>query len=368
VFFYLYHLAENGEWTAIFNVFRYVTFRAAGAGVTAFLIAVLLGPRVIRYLREHGLQDDGRKADAPDLDELHRRKGLTPTMGGVLILAGILGALLLWARTSNFYIHLAVILLVACGALGMVDDSTKLRSGTGRGLSIKAKLAAQICLGLMVAFALYFGGDEQYAAFTMPFLKPAFFSPTLPLVVFALFVVIVIVGTSNAVNFADGLDGLATGCMIPVVLTYASLAYVAGHVEFAKYLQIPYIPGSEELVVLCTAMGGAALGFLWFNSHPAEVFMGDTGSLPLGAVTGYVALVVKQELLFVVVGGIFVAEAFSVLLQIVSFRFFGRRVFRRAPIHHHFQVLGWRENKIVVRFWIVAIILAIFSLCTLKIR
>lgn len=361
----LYYLHEL---SASLDLFRSVTLRAAGAMATALLIVIVMGPRFIRYLHSRRIHEDVTKPNSSELHKLSHGKRGTPTMGGLLILAGLTGSTLLWAMPTNGYVWLTLAVVLALGALGFHDDTVKLTHPKSQGLSIRQKLLWQTAIAGAAALALYFSSEPQWRdVLTVPFLTPQVFTLSLG-ALFIPFAALVIVSAANAVNLTDGMDGLATGCSLIVTLTYAALAYLAGHVHFAAHLQIPFIPGSEELVVVCGAAIGALLGFLWFNAHPAQVFMGDTGSLPLGGLIAMVALVIKQELLLVLVGGIFVMEALSVLLQVSSFKLRRKRIFRIAPLHHHFQFAGWAEPKIVTRFWIVQIFLALAAVCMLKIR
>jgi len=382
VLHFLRELHEPDSWRLVFNLFGYVTFRAALAAATAFVVSVLLGPRVIRRLRETKVLENTQKGDSVLLDALHRDKGSTPTMGGLLMLPAIVVSAALWGKlvdcvpTSgngsvlkvNWLLLGAILTYAALAAIGFIDDHIKMTRPESKGMSIGRKQLALAILGTGVAVWLVAFGNPGFATrLQLPFIKPSVWFPELGLF-FVVWVLVVTVGTTNAVNITDGLDGLAAGCVTMVALSYGVLAYVASHYKMASYLQIQWVPGSEELVIFCAAVAGATLGFLWYNAHPAEIFMGDVGALPLGGAIGYTALAVKQELLLVVVGGVFVMEAASVLIQIVSFRFFGRRVFRIAPLHHHFQFTGWSESKIVVRFWIMAAIFALISIASLKIR
>ncbi len=370
-----------------FNVLRYITFRAAFAAITAFLLSVALGPPLIRKLRSLKVEERVRKEDSRELDLLHKKKEGTPTMGGILILLAVILSILLWANLQNHFIHLVLLVTIWLGVVGFLDGWMKLR-GKSKGLRGKYKLLGQILLGLLIgwylyhfrsAIALLWGPgvevvnsdyspylNKDYATvLTIPFFKNLF----LPLSFFYIpFVALVIVGASNAVNLTDGLDGLATGNIIFVALIYGILAYVVGNWRIASYLQVLFVEGSGELTIFCTALVGACLGFLWFNSYPAQVFMGDTGSLALGGALGAVAVIAKHELLLIIVGGIFVAEALSVIIQVLSFKLRGKRVFAIAPLHHHFELRGWEEPKVIVRFWIIATILAFLALSTLKLR
>jgi phospho-N-acetylmuramoyl-pentapeptide-transferase len=362
VLYYLHELDSSLE------VLKYVSVRAIGAALTAFLATIFFGPRFITYLRKRRVHENMDKPDSETLHELSREKEGTPTMGGLLILGTAVGATLIWAVTSNGYIWLTLAVMLSLGALGFQDDHVKLTDPEAKGLSVRQKLFWQSLIALSAGGALYWGGDAAWVdTLSVPFLKPEAFSLKLGLLFLPL-AVLVIVGTSNAVNLTDGLDGLATGCSAVVVLTYSVLAYIAGHAHFAAYLNVTPVPGSQEMVVLGAAMIGALLGFLWFNSHPAQIFMGDTGSLPLGGMIAMAALVTKHELLLVLVGGVFVAEALSVAIQVFSYKIWRRRIFLIAPLHHHYQFAGWSETKIVTRFWIIQIFLALVAVCTLKFR
>ncbi len=361
----LYHLLYPlKEFFFGFNVFRYITFRAAFAGVTAFLLCIFIGPIIFRKIKELRVSEDGLRDHAPSLDKLHQKKKGTPTMGGLAILFALLGSTLLWADMTNPYILLLLTTSIWLGLVGLLDDTLKYVMKSSKGLAASAKFLGQIIGGTGIALFLYFipGWDRTL---TVPFVKDF----TLELGLFYIpFVVIVIVSTSNAVNLTDGLDGLAIGCVIMVALTYSILAYVTGHARFSEYLQIPYVPRSGELAIFCSALIGAGLGFLWYNCHPAEVFMGDTGSLSLGGAIGVVAVLIHKELLLLIAGGIFVAEALSVILQVLSYKWVGKRIFLMSPLHHHFELKGWDETKVTVRFWIVSAILVFLSLATLKLR
>ena len=355
----LYPLHEQ---FAVFNVFRYITFRAAYATLTALAMSLLLGPVVIRTLAAWRVGQQIR-AEGP---ESHRAKSGTPTMGGVLILFCVAVPTLLWGRLDNLYLWLVLLTTLSFGAVGFADDWLKLTRCRSLGLSGRWKLAAQVLISVGFAFALSTLPAPAYETrIGIPFFK----NVLLDLGWFYLpFVVLVLTGASNAVNLTDGLDGLAVGTTLVAVSFYTVVTYLAGNAVFAKYLQIVYVEGAGEVTVFCGALLGAGMGFLWFNAHPASVFMGDTGSLALGAALGAVAVVAKHEILLVLVGGVFVIEAISVMIQVLSFRLTGRRVFLMAPIHHHFEKLDWAEPKIIVRFWIVAIIFALLSLSTLKLR
>jgi len=360
----LYHLLyELRDSVSAFNVFRYITFRTAYAALTALLICFLVGPAYIRlmtrvkagqYVRTEGPQS-------------HHAKAGTPTMGGILIHLAVVVATLLWADVLNPYVWIVLFVTVAFGAIGFADDWFKLARRRSLGLTAKQKLALQGLVALLAGGAISWLPtihNSWSTVLTFPFIKDHLDLGWLYLP----FVVFVIVGASNAVNLTDGLDGLAIGTTLIAAGTYAILTYAAGNFRIANYLRIAWVPGTGELAVFCGALVGASLGFLWFNAHPAEIFMGDVGSLAIGGAIGCLAVMIKQEILLVLVGGLFVIEALSVIVQVGSFRMTGRRVFRMAPIHHHFELSGWSETKVVVRFWIVALIFAVVSLSTLKLR
>lgn len=363
-----YYLSEFRHLFSGFNIFRYITFRMAMAGLTTFLFCVVLGPFIIERLKRLKIREIAKRNDCPDLDAFHRPKEGTPTMGGVFIVGSILLSVFLWADLGNRYILLTVFTCVWLAVLGGIDDYVKLtrsESKTGwRGLTKRTKLIWEIMLGCFIGSYVYFNPGAP-TKLDLPFFK----NVIIDLGVFYIpFGALVVIGTSNAVNLTDGLDGLAIGCVLIVSLTLAVLSYVTGHLTFSGYLFIPFIPGAGELAVFCAAIMGASLGFLWFNCHPATVFMGDVGSLSLGGTLGVIAVLIKKELLLFMAGGIFVIEALSVILQVWSVRIRGRKIFKVSPLHHHLQLLGWHESKIIIRFWIVAIILAVMTLMTLKIR
>lgn len=361
----LYHLFyQLHDYFSLFNLFRYITFRAVMAALTAFIISLIFGPMVTRLIKRLEIGENVRKEDSKRLYELHSNKQGTPTMGGILILLAVFSAVLLWADIFNKYILLAMFTTLWLGLTGFVDDYLKQVKKKSKGLTVTAKFISQITLGLIVGVFLY-TMPENNSRVDIPFLKDV----SLELgILYILFVVLVITGSSNAVNLTDGLDGLAIGCVIMAAIAFSILSYVSGNIKFSNYLLIPYIKGSGELTVFCSSLLGAGLGFLWFNCYPATIFMGDVGSLALGGALGMVALLIKKELLLIIVGGIFVIEALSVILQVASFRFAKKRIFKIAPLHHHFQFLGWQENKVIVRFWIIAALFALLTLVTLKIR
>lgn len=360
-----YYLSEFRDLFFGFNIFRYITFRAAMAGLTTFLLCLVLGPFFIKKLKELKVGEITKRKDCPDLDKFQHAKEGIPTMGGLFIVGSILLSVLLWADLSNRYILLTAMTCLYLAALGGVDDYVKLKKiGHKRGLTKRTKLLWEILLGCFIGSYIYFNPGTSTKV-DIPFLKNIIVDIGL---FYIPFVSLIVVGTSNAVNLTDGLDGLAIGCVLMVSLTLAILSYIAGHAAFSGYLFIPYIPGAGELSVFCAAIIGASLGFLWFNCPPASVFMGDVGSLSLGGTLGVIAVLIKKELLLVIMGGVFVVEALSVIIQIVSFRLRRKRVFKMSPFHHHLQLSGWQESQIIIRFWIIAIILALITLMTLKIR
>jgi phospho-N-acetylmuramoyl-pentapeptide-transferase len=349
---------------AAFNVFRYITFRTAGAVLTALLLSLVLGPWFIRSLRRLSVGQNIREVGP----QAHRIKAGTPTMGGLLILFAVVVAVLLWGNLGNHYLWLALLVTLAFGVVGFWDDFLKVRRRQNLGLTARRKILLQALVAAAAAWVLFYGlppATRLDPVLNFPFFKEL----VLPLGVLYLPVaMVVLVGWSNAVNLTDGLDGLAIGATMVAAATYAVFTYVAGHARVASYLQIPYVAGVGEVSIFCGALVGASLGFLWFNAHPAEVFMGDVGSLAIGGAIGMVALLARQEIVLVLVGGLFVLEALSVIVQVASFKLTGRRVLRMAPLHHHFELAGWAEPKIIVRFWILAILFALMSLSTLKLR
>ena len=334
------------------------------ATFTAFFICLIFGPSVIRLISRLSIGQNIRKEDSAELYKQHKDKQGTPTMGGILILMAICIATLLWAELDNRYILLVLFGTLWLGITGFVDDYLKHVRKCSQGLTATAKFTSQIILGLVLGSLLYFSPGSN-TVLDIPFLKDI----TVQLGVFyILFVILVITGSSNAVNLTDGLDGLAIGSVVFAAIPFTVLCYVSGNIKFSEYLLVPYIKGAGELTVFCGSLIGAGLGFLWFNCYPAAIFMGDVGSLALGGALGITALLIKKELLLVIVGGIFVVEAFSVILQVAYFKLTKKRIFLCSPLHHHFQFLGWSENKVIVRFWIVGVILALLTLVTLKIR
>jgi phospho-N-acetylmuramoyl-pentapeptide-transferase len=361
-----------------FRVFQYATFRTGMAFFTAMLLSIALGPWLIARLREfqigQHIREDGPKS--------HQKKAGTPTMGGLLIGVSIVAATLLWANLSTPAVWVALTGLVSFGAIGFGDDYMKVKRGRNLGLTARWKFALQIVASMLVGVLLLaMNASKTYSTeINFPFFKN--FKPdllvdswlrspwTYPLafVFFFLFLIVVLVGATNSVNLTDGLDGLAIGLMAIAAAAMTALAYLSGHAEFARYLELSRTPGASELTIFCGAMFGASLGFLWYNAHPAELFMGDVGSLALGGGLGTVAVLLKQEILLLFIGGVYVVECASVILQVASFKLRGKRIFKMAPLHHHFEALGWQESKIIARFWIAGLVLALFALTTLKLR
>ncbi|MDR1949663.1 MAG: phospho-N-acetylmuramoyl-pentapeptide-transferase [Spirochaetaceae bacterium] len=343
------------------NVFQYLTFRGAYAALTTLLICFIFGPRIIEALRRlkvgQSIRDDGPPA--------HLKKGGTPTMGGVFIIVSVFAAVLLWQEWDNGKVWLTLGAFLAFGLIGFIDDYLKVTRRNSTGLPAWAKLVCQFAVALGIALVLYFSGGEEVSFLYLPFFK----YPVVDMGVFWIpFAVLLLVGESNAVNLSDGLDGLAAGLLILVFITLAFLTYLSGRADYSSYLGIPYITGAGELTVFCLAVVGACIGFLWFNSHPAEVFMGDVGSLSLGGVIATISLIIKKEILILIIGGVFVLEAASVIIQVTMFKLRKRRVFKMAPLHHHFEMIGWAETKVVIRFWILGGLFAIIALSTLKIQ
>jgi phospho-N-acetylmuramoyl-pentapeptide-transferase len=353
---FLYPLAE---YHAIFNVFQYITFRAIYATVTALMLSFIIGPYLIRKLNVMQVREVIREDGPPS----HHLKAGTPTMGGAIILVAVIGSVILWGDLSNIYVWIVCFVTLGMGAVGFVDDYRKVIMKDPKGLSPIPKFVAQGLVAAAAAALLYFSGFDT--AITIPFFKGVSIELGFLYIPFA---ALVITGTSNAVNLTDGLDGLAIGPMLIASATYLLLAYITGNVKIANYLQVMYVSGAGELAVFAGAMMGASLGFLWFNSYPAQVFMGDIGALSLGGALGTLAVLTKNEILLLLVGGVFVVEALSVICQVASFKLTGKRIFAMAPIHHHFELKGWAEPKIIVRFWIISIILSLIAISTLKLR
>ena len=357
----LYHLLYPlGAHSILFNVFKYITFRAIMATLTALIISFLLGGPLVEYLRTFQIgqmiRTDGPKS--------HFEKSGTPTMGGLLILFAMTFSCLLWTRLDNLYFWIVLGVTLSYGAIGFLDDYLKIIRKNHKGVSGKKKLASQLFIGVLIGFVLWMDPGFK-TTMAVPFFKN--FNPDLG-IWYIPFAALVIAGSSNAVNLTDGLDGLAIGPVMICGATYLLFAYIAGHLKLAQYLQVTYVPGAGELCVVCGAMLGAGMGFLWYNAYPAEVFMGDVGSLALGGLLGSVAVVTKHEILLVIAGGVFVIEAVSVILQVASFKTTGKRIFNMAPIHHHFELKGWPEPKVIVRFWIISIVFALMAVSTLKLR
>ncbi len=357
-------LSQIGDPFSVFNVFRYITFRTAGATMTALLFVFLFGPTMIAALRSRQGKGQPIREDGPH-NHLVTKKG-TPTMGGLMILSGVVVSSLLWADPRNAYVWVVLGVTVCFGLIGLYDDYLKVHAATERGFSRRARLAIEAAVALVACLILVGIGTPPLAtSLTFPFFKDLVVNLSWFFVPFAAFV---IVGAGNAVNLTDGLDGLA---IVPVMIagaSFAAIAYLSGNDFFASYLQIHAIPGTGELSVVCGALIGAGLGFLWFNAPPAAIFMGDTGSLGLGGLLGAIAVATKHEIVLAIVGGLFVLEAVSVIIQVASFKLTGKRVFRMAPIHHHFEQIGWTEAQIVIRFWIISVLLALVGLTSLKIR
>jgi phospho-N-acetylmuramoyl-pentapeptide-transferase len=366
----LYHiLFPLKRYISGLNLFQYITFRSAGAAITALLISFLLGPVIIRLLKKYKIGEEIREMGPPS----HLAKRGTPTMGGLIILIAVIIPTLLWANLLNTYTHLILFTTLWLGLVGFWDDYLKVVKKYPRGLVARYKILGQVIVGLIVGGVIYFSPEFSglHSNTSVPFFKNyeidfgIFYIPV---------VILVIAGTSNAVNLTDGLDGLAAGLIAISTATFAAIAYVTGRVDFSDYLNIIYLPGAGELTIYSSALVGALLGFLWFNAKPAEVFMGDTGALAAGGALGTIAVLLKKELLLILVGGVFVGEAISVIIQILYFRYTkrkygkGKRIFLMAPIHHHFEYKGWDESKIVIRFWIIGILLALMTLSTFKVR
>jgi phospho-N-acetylmuramoyl-pentapeptide-transferase len=376
---FLYPL--NSVWSPlrVLNVFQYITFRTAYASITALLISLFLGPWLINRLRDfqigQHIREEGPKS--------HQKKAGTPTMGGLLIVVSIVIPTLLWTNLRNRFVWLLLLSTIAYGAIGFADDYIKIVKKRSLGLTAREKLGFQILTSMTVAVVLLYWQSISARIYStklnVPFFKA--FVPDLlfdrflstPLWIFGYLPFLIFVGLfiafcSNAVNLTDGLDGLAIGCTLIASAALTALTYITGHRVLSDYLQLQYLDNVAELTIFCGSMVGASLGFLWYNAHPAEVFMGDVGSLALGGAIGTIAVIIKQELLLIFIGGVFIAEALSVMIQVISFKFRGKRVFRMAPLHHHFELGGWSESKIIIRFWIASLILALFSLSTLKLR
>ncbi|MCX5497144.1 phospho-N-acetylmuramoyl-pentapeptide-transferase [Kaistia dalseonensis] len=359
----LYFLGDLSAQFSALNVFRYITFRAGGAAMTALIFVFLFGPSIIRGLRLKQGRGQPIREDGP---QSHLAKKGTPTMGGLMILSGLTVSTLLWANLSSFYVWTVLGVTLGFGMIGFYDDYLKVTKQSHKGFSGKSRLLVEFAMAAIACFVISrLSAGPLADALTFPFIKSWVIDLGWFFIPFGAFV---IVGAGNAVNLTDGLDGLA---IVPVMVAAASfgiMAYLSGNAVFAEYLQIHFVPGTGELAVLCAAMFGAGLGFLWFNAPPAAIFMGDTGSLALGGLLGAIAVATKHEIVLAIIGGLFVLEAVSVIIQVASFKLTGKRVFRMAPIHHHFEQLGWTEPQVVIRFWIIAVVLAFIGLSSLKIR
>jgi phospho-N-acetylmuramoyl-pentapeptide-transferase len=359
----LYELVNFSDQIGPLNVFKYITFRTGGAIFTALLFVMLFGPGIIDLLRVKQGKGQPIRLDGP---QTHLSKVGTPTMGGLMILAGVLVATLLWSNLSNMYVWTVLLVTLGYGAIGFYDDYLKITKRTTSGFSSKVRVSLEVALAGIATYVIVTIGSPGFSdALTIPFFKNVLIDLG-PF--FVLFGILVIVGAGNAVNLTDGLDGLAIVPVMIVAATFGLIAYLSGRVDFAKYLQIHYVAGAGELAIICGALIGAGLGFLWFNAPPAMIFMGDTGSLALGGALGAIAVAIKHEIVLAIVGGLFVLETMSVIIQVASFKLTGKRVFRMAPLHHHFEQKGWKESTVVVRFWIISVILALIGLATLKLR
>lgn len=356
-------LVQLSDTVSAFNVFRYITFRTGGALITAAFIVFLFGPAIIDSLRIRQGKGQPIRADGP---QTHFKKAGTPTMGGLMILSGILGSCLLWANLSSIYVLVVLMVTVGFGAIGFYDDYMKVTKQSHLGVSGKVRLAIEFLIAGLAAWIIMRSGQAPFSStLTFPFFKELLLNLGIFFIPFAAFI---IVGAGNAVNLTDGLDGLATVPVMVAAASFGVIAYLSGNAIFADYLQIHFVPGTGELAVVLGAVIGAGLGFLWFNAPPAAIFMGDTGSLALGGLLGTVAVATKHEIVLAIIGGLFVVEAFSVIIQVTVFKLTGKRVFLMAPIHHHFEKLGWTESQVVIRFWIIAVILALVGLSSLKLR
>ena len=346
------------------NLFTYITFRTGGAILTALFSSLIFGNNIINFLSS--LQPTGQpiRSDGPERHIIE--KSGTPSMGGVLILASILVSMLIWSNLSNIFVWITLFSSFSFGLIGLIDDYKKIYSQNSKGLKISIRILLQILTSFLIVYLIYtFLPDEYNTKLNFPFFKNFFLDLGIFFIPFGIFLII---GSANAVNLTDGLDGLAIVPVLIVALSFSFIAYVSGNIIFSDYLQIQFISGSGELSVMCGALVGAALGFLWFNAPPAKVFMGDTGSLSMGGTLGALSLITKHEIVLAIIGGLFVLETFSVIIQVVSFKLTGKRIFRMAPLHHHFEKKGWAESTIVIRFWIITIVLALLGLATLKIR
>jgi len=380
----LTYLQFGEEWFGPLRLFQFISVRSIGAGVTALIMGFVIGPMIIQWLRTIGARQAFRNKDeVGELANLHEAKEKTPTMGGLLICLCVVVSCVLWAEL-NVYVLTALITYLLLTFVGFLDDYLKVVKKNSKGLAGRYKLAGQFITTAVALFLLLgpfshnlsghekeaLGSAEKMRELWIPFVSYPESStiPTLSLGVLFLFFLVTLCGSSNAINLTDGLDGLAIGCTVTVALTYGIMAYASGNFLIADYLKVSWVPGSGELTVVCAALLGGSLAFLWYNAHPAEVFMGDTGSLAIGGLVGIIALMIHQPLTLIIVGGIFVMEAGSVILQVLSFKTRGKRIFRMSPIHHHFELKGWKETKVVIRFWILSLLFALIGLATLKIR
>lgn len=349
------------ESVSFFNIFQYITFRAAYAGITAMLVAFVFGPGIIRRLRRLKANQSIRE-DGPST---HQAKVGTPTMGGIIMILAVVVAVLLWQDIHDLYTWVVLLSMVGFGALGFADDALKIFRKDSKGLQASVKFLGQIILSFIIVLVLFLNQHNDTTMLYLPFIK----NPVLDMSVFFIpFGMLVLVSASNAVNLTDGLDGLATGLVLMVVICFGVITYAAGREDWSGYLNIPFIASGGELSVFCLAMAGACVGFLWYNTHPAEIMMGDTGSLALGGTIGTVSLIIKKEILLVIVGAVFALEALSVIMQVLYFKKTGKRIFKMAPLHHHFELSGWKESKVVVRFWILGGLFCVLALSTLKIQ
>ncbi len=360
----LYFLHSLKDVFILFNLFRYITFRSAGASITAFILCLWLGPRMIGWLKHIKITAFNKREHAASIHAFYAHKDSVPTMGGILIVASVVISVFLWGNLTNRFVWILLATVAWFGLVGFLDDWLKMRSKSSRGLSSLTKITGQLILGLAIGFYLYLDPDFDRWLY-LPLIKKG----AIYLGVFYIpFIVLVLVGSSNALNLTDGLDGLAIGCTVFTAAAFAIVSYLVGRVDFSAYLSIPYVPDAGEVTVFAAALVGASLGFLWFNCYPAEVMMGDTGSLALGGAIGAMSILIKKEALLIIVGGIFVWEALSVIFQVASFKLFRKRIFLMSPFHHHLQLKGWPESKVTIRLWIIAIILAVVGLSTLKVR
>lgn len=361
MFYFLYPLKDV---SIFFNLFRYITFRAAAASVTSFLFCLWLGPSLIEWLKKIRIVNHTEREHAQKIHHLYAGKKNVPTMGGLLIVSSVVSSMLLWGNLTHRYVWLLLLTMIWFGGVGFIDDWIKLKSKSSHGISSKAKILGQVGMALFIGVYLFF--DPAFDRWLyLPFLKNSFVYLGW---LYIPFTVLVLTGSSNALNLTDGLDGLAIGCTLFTTASLGIIAYFVGRVDFATYLSLPLIPEGGEIAVFCGALVGSSAGFLWFNSYPSEVMMGDTGSLALGAALGTIALLIKKEFVLIIVGGIFVWEALSVMIQVASFKLTGKRVFLMSPFHHHLQLKGWPESKVTIRLWIISMILSVIGLATMKVR